>query len=428
MLEALVLILRPAVAAMTVVTAAGFLFPHVRRRQFASAFLAAIAGSGLLAVSVEQGTASRETADGFSMIVATAGLLSLLFASKLVGAREGSRWRWFVAAGAFLALIPWLTALVLQLLRATESAEPLQGFPWARVAGMMGGFLIAGLLGAGVRRFRTSREETAGWEVTAMRERRADLVTRSGLVLLLGALLVEQLLVLLQIALAYGYLPLTPTTVEIAAPVLNARGWLFYLVPAGWIIVTLPSLLRGVVRGPGSRVLPAFANAAERRLHCALGRRSRALGLSVVACATLAAALVGWQGLLDQRGTVASLSPAEMVTASQGVITLSTADLVEGELARYAYPAGDGTEVRFLAVNKGSGIYSVALDACSICGPTGYSQVEGDVLCRACDVLINVPTIGFRGGCNPIPLEAELTSGELRLRASDLESQTRKFW
>jgi uncharacterized membrane protein len=35
---------------------------------------------------------------------------------------------------------------------------------------------------------------------------------------------------------------------------------------------------------------------------------------------------------------------------------------------------------------------------------------------------MNVATIGFKGGCNPIPLEFEVEGGNLVIQAADLEA------
>lgn len=44
-------------------------------------------------------------------------------------------------------------------------------------------------------------------------------------------------------------------------------------------------------------------------------------------------------------------------------------------------------------------------DACNVCGDTGYYQDGNKFVCINCDVVMNKLTLGFPGGCNPIPLE-----------------------
>ena len=40
---------------------------------------------------------------------------------------------------------------------------------------------------------------------------------------------------------------------------------------------------------------------------------------------------------------------------------------------------------------------------------------------------MNTSTIGFPGGCNPIPIQYELTGGKLLFQVAELESQARVF-
>uniref|UniRef100_UPI0025EC3A10 Fe-S-containing protein n=1 Tax=Selenomonas sp. F0473 TaxID=999423 RepID=UPI0025EC3A10 len=71
----------------------------------------------------------------------------------------------------------------------------------------------------------------------------------------------------------------------------------------------------------------------------------------------------------------------------------------------------DGTEVRVIVVQKGGSAFGVGLDACEICGPTGYLERDGQIVCRLCDVVMNKATIGMPGGCNPIPVEYRVAGG-----------------
>ena len=61
--------------------------------------------------------------------------------------------------------------------------------------------------------------------------------------------------------------------------------------------------------------------------------------------------------------------------------------------------------VRFIVVKKPKGgSYGIGLDACDICGLAGYYERNDEVVCKRCDVVMNKSTIGFKGGCNPVPL------------------------
>ena len=76
------------------------------------------------------------------------------------------------------------------------------------------------------------------------------------------------------------------------------------------------------------------------------------------------------------------------------------------------YTTQGGVGVRVIAIKKpGANAYGVGLDACDICGTTGYYERDGQVVCSKCDVVMNINTIGFKGGCNPIVIDYEMKDG-----------------
>jgi uncharacterized membrane protein len=83
--------------------------------------------------------------------------------------------------------------------------------------------------------------------------------------------------------------------------------------------------------------------------------------------------------------------------------------------------------MRFIVIKKNAVAYGVGLDACDICGPTGYYERKGEVICRLCDVVMNISTIGFKGGCNPVPLAYTLRSGDMVINVEDLETERNRF-
>ena len=40
---------------------------------------------------------------------------------------------------------------------------------------------------------------------------------------------------------------------------------------------------------------------------------------------------------------------------------------------------------------------------------------------------MNINTIGFKGGCNPIPLPYEIVDGIIRVNVKDLEVEKKRF-
>ncbi|GHS89462.1 membrane protein [Campylobacterota bacterium] len=121
------------------------------------------------------------------------------------------------------------------------------------------------------------------------------------------------------------------------------------------------------------------------------------------------------------------LSPPISVTADQGVIALELDLFNDGHLKRFVYKTDDGVDVRFIVIKKVRGGYGVGFDACEICGESGYYEQEGRVVCTRCDVAINTATIGFRGGCNPIPIAYEITNSQMRIFTQTLEHEKHRF-
>ena len=69
----------------------------------------------------------------------------------------------------------------------------------------------------------------------------------------------------------------------------------------------------------------------------------------------------------------------------------------------------------------------MGLDACDICGETGYYERSGQVICKLCDVVMNINTIGFKGGCNPIVLDYSVEGGYIVIPVSALVENEKEF-
>ena len=121
------------------------------------------------------------------------------------------------------------------------------------------------------------------------------------------------------------------------------------------------------------------------------------------------------------------LSPPENYTIADGMAMIPVAELEDDKLHRYAYASEQGIEVRFIAIKKSEGSYGIGLDACDICGPTGYFERNGEVVCKLCDVVMNKGTIGFPGGCNPVPIAYIIHDGNIKIKLADLEAEAHRF-
>ncbi len=162
----------------------------------------------------------------------------------------------------------------------------------------------------------------------------------------------------------------------------------------------------------------ATGNPAERRLAISRERRERRWFLSLSALAVVMVLVLTADFVYARNQSRGAGSPAVRVNPQGNEIRLPLAEFGDGNLHRCAVESRDGgsTLVRFLVIKKpGAAGYGVALDACQICGDAGYYQRKGNVICRNCDAVIYIPSIGVTGGCNPVPLKSWIEGGELVL-------------
>jgi uncharacterized membrane protein len=141
----------------------------------------------------------------------------------------------------------------------------------------------------------------------------------------------------------------------------------------------------------------------------------------------LAAALVFLGAVKPYTERDVQLTPAEPLHIDAGEIIIPLASIEDGRLHRYNYNAEDGIEMRFIIIKKNETAFGVGLDACDICGPTGYYERKNEVICRLCDVVMNKATIGFRGGCNPVPLAYTMRGGNLVIDTVNLDNERNRF-
>ena len=109
-----------------------------------------------------------------------------------------------------------------------------------------------------------------------------------------------------------------------------------------------------------------------------------------------------------------ALSPVEETQMDDENVYVSFEQVSDGHLHRFAYETENGKAIRFIVIQKpNSSSYGIGLDACDICGETGYYEKDGQVVCKLCDVVMNISTIGFKGGCNPIVIPYEIRDGRI---------------
>ena len=175
-----------------------------------------------------------------------------------------------------------------------------------------------------------------------------------------------------------------------------------------------------------SRSIPtAGANPAEGRLGRARSRLYKSMA-GTAALGYLCGALLITVGVAYGSQEI-ELSPPESFSVVDDQVSVNLADISDGHLHRYEYTTSGGVKVRFIVIQKSGSSFGVGLDACDICGPTGYYEKDGKVICKLCEVAMNIATIGFKGGCNPIPIDYKVSNGTLTVPISALEASASIF-
>ncbi|MBF9314925.1 DUF2318 domain-containing protein [Bifidobacteriaceae bacterium NR002] len=166
-------------------------------------------------------------------------------------------------------------------------------------------------------------------------------------------------------------------------------------------------------------------NAAEIRTKRAFKRKSRKSALAaLLAAVTVILTLTAGVSIMNIKPT---LTPPEPYELHDGLATINFVQISDGHLHRFQYKAKDGIVMRFIIIKKNGGAYGVGLDACENCGDAGYYEKDGKIICRKCDVAINLATIGFKGGCNPIPFPYKAGHGKITIHTADLDVLSSHF-
>ena len=181
-----------------------------------------------------------------------------------------------------------------------------------------------------------------------------------------------------------------------------------------------------------------YSNPAEHRKNKAKWRNRRRWAICVLVCIVIS---IGTVTALKAHATAGpQLSPSEECIVDGDYVYVPLEQVEDGHLHRFTYtteagialPNGKesagGVGVRFIIIKKpNSSAYGIGLDACEICGQTGYYERDGQVVCKLCDVVMNINTIGFKGGCNPIPIEYRIENGYIIFPVEGLAQYEKTF-
>ena len=234
----------------------------------------------------------------------------------------------------------------------------------------------------------------------------ADALNDSGLKFVFAvqfaACMIQQIIFLMQVLMARGILT-DDFWIDTMSPIINNSGMLIFVIFAA--ILVLPITL---FSQPKPERLPEY-NPAEYRKILAGAIHKRRWGVGVIISLLLMTTSSTAGSYIANKQ--AEIVPAVPVQAVSGSIDVDLENIKDGHLHRFVYHASTG----------------VGLDACEICGATGYYERDNQVICKLCDVQMNKATIGTKGGCNPIPIEYRIEDGKLKVPQSELEKNSKIF-
>jgi high-affinity iron transporter len=361
---------------------------------------AAVALSLAVAVALERFNISEDGFEGLMYLVAAFFVVTMiLWMNKIAkhlkkeiedkvekyAGREGSAAGWGIGLFVFLMVLREGAELAL-ILRAVEiSTEGLQ--TWiGTVAGIaaavaVGLFFFKGTLKVPLHRFFA--------------------VTSSILILVAIQLGVTGLHELSEAR----WIPSSKAEMAILGPIV--RNELFFFIFVFGAVVVM--IFREWQNASHAKPPAAPLNDAERRLTEAKNRRQR-LWMMAAAVASLGVILALTADFIYAQVNAAP-PQARPVQAIGDKVRIPVAEVQDGNLHLFTLTT-NGQSIRFMVIKKPNG-YGTALDACLICGAEGYRQEGQNVICRHCASAIYIPTIGQKGGCNPIGFPSQIDGDDI---------------
>ena len=409
MLSAFLIALREGVEAALVV---GIVLVYLARtsRSHLSRFVwtgvsAAVALSLVVAILLERFNIDGDGFEGLMYLIAAFFVVTMIIWMNRVAkhlkkeiedkveqyaAREGSSAGWGIGLFVFLMVLREGVELAV-ILRAVEmSTEGLQ--TWiGTIAGIaaavaVGLFFFKGTLKVPLHRFFA--------------------VTSTILILVAIQLAVAGLHELSEAR----WIPSSKSEMAILGPIV--RNDLFFFIFVFGAVVLM--VFRELQAASHSKAATGAVNDAERRLILAQNRRQR---LWMVATASISLAVILALTADYIYAKVTSAPPqartAEIVNNS---VSIPVSEVQDGNLHLFTL-AANGQAIRFMVIKKPNG-YGTALDACLICGADGYHQDGQNVICRRCASAIYIPSIGQKGGCNPIGFPSQIVGDNVVIDVS----------
>jgi high-affinity iron transporter len=368
---------------------------------------AAVALSLAVAIALERFNISEDGFEGVLLLVAAAFVVTMVLWMNRIArhlkkeiedkvesyaSRAGSAAGWGIALFVFLMVLREGAELAL-ILRAVElSTEGLQ--TWiGTIAGiasaiLVGIFFFKGTLKVPLHRFFA--------------------VTSAILTLVAIQLAVTGLHELSEAR----WIPSSKTEMALLGPIVRNELFFFIFVFGAAAFM----IFREWQSATLSKAMKSATNDAERRLMEAQNRHQR-FWMMAAGVASLTVILALTADFIYAKVNAAPVQARE-VTAVNNIVRIPVSEVQDGNLHLFTLKA-NSQSIRFMVIKKPNG-YGTALDACLICGAEGYRQEGQNVMCRHCASAIYIPSIGQKGGCNPIGFTSQVDSNEIAIDVSAL--------
>ena len=193
-----------------------------------------------------------------------------------------------------------------------------------------------------------------------------------------------------------------------------------------YIVMLIVLVIPLVIWARSFKVNEPYDNPAQQRKIRAKWRDRRRWASTAMVCCLLS--VLNLTAVKAYNEKEAEITPAEECEIRDNCMYVSLEQVGDGHLHRFAHISDNGVEIRFIVIKKpNSSAFGVGLDACDICGKTGYYEKNDQVVCNRCDVVMNVNTIGFKGGCNPIPIDYKVENGYIIVPIDVLLEHEKEF-
>ena len=413
MLQAFIITLREGVeAALIVGITLAYLAKIGRndlRKAVYAALAAAFAGSIGVAIVVSRFKLNEDVFEGWVMLVAAVFVVTMIVfmmktGRKLKGQIE-SKVGLFARGDAWIGLFIFVFLMVLREGAETVlilSAVTLNSSELMSFIGTVMGIVVAVLFGVIFVKGSVKINLQKFFKVTT-----------AILFLVAGQLVISGLHELSE----NGMLPSSRQEMAIIGPIV--RNDFFFFVT---ILVLAALMVLFEMKSHQSVELPP-AGAARRKALWTV-RRERFWMASVYIFSFIFIVMITASFIYEK--SASALSPATEVTFVDGKVSIPLQQIYDGELHRFEAQEG-GVEVRFWLYQKPDGKIATLFDACEICGPVGFYKGAQGVICKNCAAPINPQSVGMTGGCNPIPLKAQITDDAVIVSEADVASGRRYF-